>query len=80
MLVFKICSIKIGSKMIKKIKNTASCRVYLYFQSWQTRAHHVIFPKRSNYQNGFIPLVILLLLLLVGIIFAVYLRVHKAQG
>jgi Tfp pilus assembly protein PilX len=34
----------------------------------------------ENQQAGFIPLVVLLLLILLGVIVGVYVRVHKAQG
>jgi hypothetical protein len=46
----------------------------------KNKKHYRIAFLGTNELDGFIPLVIVLLLALIAIIFLAYLRVHKAQG
>lgn len=65
-----------------KIKNIASRRVCLVSRRRQTRTRHIFWPNRSEYQAGFVPMLVMIIIVLGAVLWFGYRHVsdvHKKQ-
>ena len=63
-------------------KNIASHRVFFIFKGRKTRARHIFWPNRSEYQAGFVPMLVMIIIVLGVVLWFGYRHVsdvHKKQ-